>query len=88
MKQPYLHNGDFYTLEGGVDTNDDRGSSDSISPLETWDVFKPYYKLIEDASDHLINVINQVVSAAGEQVDLSCRMLSLMTVPRNWILNE
>lgn len=40
------HNEGSYTLEGGVDTNEDRGSSDLIPPLESWSVFTGYYQLL------------------------------------------
>ena len=67
-------NGVFHTLEEGEDTKENLEFSSSIPPLETWEIFKPYYKRIEDAIDLGISVINRLVMKTKEQIHLAMKL--------------
>ncbi len=68
------HNGVFHTLEEGVDTNNHQQSGFSIPPLDTWTIFKPYLKLLEETIDLGISVINRLVMKTKEQIHLAMKL--------------
>ena len=78
---PPLQNDDSYTLEGGVDTNEDRGSNHSIPPLETWEVFSSYYQLVEEKIEQGIDVISQIMKEGMKQVTFLRGVLGLLALP-------
>ena len=69
-----LMNGVFHTLGEGEDTSNHQQSGFSIPPLSTWTIFKPYYKLVEDAIDLGISVVNQLVMTTKEQIYLAMKL--------------
>ncbi|MEM6613193.1 MAG: bifunctional DNA primase/helicase, partial [Cyanobacteria bacterium P01_C01_bin.72] len=73
-----VHNDDSYTKEGGVDTSENKGSNDSIPPLETWEVFAGYYQLIEEKIDLGLDVINRIMKEGMKQVNFLPRVLGLL----------
>ena len=77
---PPLQNEGSYTLEEGVDTNENKGSNDSIPPLDTWEVFSSYYQLIEEKIDVGLDVINQMMKEGMKQVNLLRGVLGLLAL--------
>ena len=76
-----LQNEDPHTLEGGVDTNENKDSRDSIPPLETWSVFESYYQLIEEKIQQGLDVISQMMFGGMKQVTFLPGILGLLALP-------
>ena len=76
-----LQNEGSYTLEGGVDTNENKGSRDLIPPLDTWEVFAAYSQLIEEKIQQGIDVIYRMMKGGMKQVTLLPGILGLLALP-------